>query len=92
MALRDLSRKGLPAMPSRKTSSQIALGEAVKQVRTRVGKTQEQVANAIGMHATYLSDIERGARNPSWDAIARLAKGMGVGVADIAAEFDRRRK
>jgi transcriptional regulator with XRE-family HTH domain len=79
-------------MPTRKTPSQIALGLAVKQVRTKAGKTQEQVANAIGMHATYLSDIERGARNPSWDAVARLAKGIGVGVADIATEFDRRRK
>lgn len=77
-------------MPARKTPGQIALGQAVRAVRTRVGKTQEQVANAIGMHATYLSDIERGARNPSWEAIARLARGMGVGVADIAAEFDRR--
>ena len=79
-------------MPARKTSSQIALGAAVKAVRAKAGKTQEQVANAIGMHATYISDIERGARNPSWDAIARLAKGMGVGVADIAVEFDRRSK
>jgi transcriptional regulator with XRE-family HTH domain len=80
------------AMPSRKTPSQIRLGEAVKHVRTKAGKTQEQVANAIGMHATYISDIERGARNPSWEAIARLAKGIGVGVAVIAAEYDRRSK
>jgi transcriptional regulator with XRE-family HTH domain len=92
MALPAFSGKGAGAMSARKTPSQIALGLAVKEVRARVGKTQEQVANAIGMHATYISDIERGARNPSWDAIARLAKGMGVGVADIAAEFDRRSK
>jgi transcriptional regulator with XRE-family HTH domain len=73
-----------------KTPNQIRLGKAVKHVRTKAGKTQEQVANAIGMHATYISDIERGARNPSWDAVARLAKGIGVGVADIASEYDRR--
>jgi transcriptional regulator with XRE-family HTH domain len=79
-------------MAARKTPTQIALGLSVKEVRARVGKTQEQVANAIGMHATYISDIERGARNPSWEAITRLARGMGVGVADIALEFDKRRK
>lgn len=79
-------------MSSRKTPGQIALGAAVKAVRERVGKTQEQVANVASMHATYVSDIERGARNPSWEAVARLAKGMGVGVADIATEFDKRRK
>jgi transcriptional regulator with XRE-family HTH domain len=90
MALRAPSGKGLPAVPAQKTKNQIALGLAVKAVRTKAGKTQEQVANAIGMHATYMSDIERGARNPSWDAVARLAKGIGVPVADIAKEYDRR--
>jgi transcriptional regulator with XRE-family HTH domain len=79
-------------VPTQKTPNQIRLGKAVKAVRTKTGKTQEQVANAIGMHATYISDIERGARNPSWEAVARLAKGIGVGVADIAAEYDRRGK
>lgn len=77
---------------ARKTPSQIRLGRAVKHVRAQVGMTQEQVANKIDMHATYISDIERGARNPSWEAIARLAKGMGVGVAEIAAAYDRRAK
>jgi transcriptional regulator with XRE-family HTH domain len=78
-------------MPTQKTPNQVALGQAVKAVRTMAGKTQEQVANAIGMHVTYISDIERGARNPSWDAVARLATGIGVGTAAIATEYDRRR-
>jgi transcriptional regulator with XRE-family HTH domain len=68
------------------------LGKAVKHVRNKVGMTQEQLANKIDMHATYISDIERGARNPSWEAISRLAKGLGVGVAEIAAAYDRRAK
>lgn len=79
-------------MATRKTPSQVRLGNAVKHVRNRVGMTQEQLANKIDMHATYISDIERGARNPSWEAISRLARGMGVGVAEIAADYDRRAK
>jgi DNA-binding XRE family transcriptional regulator len=75
---------------SRKTPKQIALGQAVRAIRTRQGMTQEQVANAIGMHTTYVSDIERGSRNPSWIAVTRLAAGLRVPVADIAAEYDRR--
>ena len=38
---------------------------------------------------TYISDVERGVRNPSWDVVARLAEGMGVPAAVIAAEYDR---
>ena len=50
--------------------------------------TQEHLASACGMHPTYISDIERGARNPSWKAIVRLASGLDVPVATIAAAFD----
>lgn len=67
------------------------LGEAVKAVRSAAGKTQEEVARSSGLHPTYISDIERGVRNPSWEAITRLAAGIGVGVAEIAVEYDRRR-
>jgi transcriptional regulator with XRE-family HTH domain len=75
-------------MAARKTPSQVRLGKAVKHVRNKVGMTQEQLANKIDMHATYISDIERGVRNPSWDVIARIAEGMDVPVATIAAAYD----
>jgi transcriptional regulator with XRE-family HTH domain len=68
---------------------QARLGRAVKAVRLAQGLTQEELAARADLHPTYISDIERGARNPSWDAVARLAEGMGVPVADIAAEYDR---
>lgn len=64
------------------------LGAAVKSVRTRQGLTQEQVSAAAGLHPTYVSDIERGARNPSWDAMTRLAGGMGVPLSEIARAFE----
>jgi transcriptional regulator with XRE-family HTH domain len=50
--------------------------------------TQEQLGEECGMHPTYISDIERGARNPSWKAIVRLAHGLKVPVATIAAAYD----
>lgn len=64
------------------------LGRAVKTVRARQGLTQEQVSAAAGLHPTYVSDIERGARNPSWEALVRLASGMGVPIGEIASAYD----
>lgn len=64
------------------------LGRAVKAVRARQGMTQEQVSAAAGLHPTYVSDIERGARNPSWAALVRLAAGMGVSIGEIAGAYD----
>lgn len=67
---------------------QIRIGRAVRAVRLDRGMTQEKLAAACAMHPTYVSDIERGARNPSWKAIARLADGLDVPVATIAAAYD----
>lgn len=67
---------------------QARLGRAVRGVRLRQGLTQEQVSAGSGLHPTYISDIERGARNPSWEAITRLADGLGVPLAEIAARYD----
>ena len=67
---------------------QIMVGGALRSVRLQRGMTQERLAAACGMHPTYISDVERGARNPSWKAIVRLARGLDVPVATIAAAFD----
>jgi transcriptional regulator with XRE-family HTH domain len=68
--------------------AQLLLGRAVREVRKAQGLTQKQVAERTGVHVTYLSDVERGARNPSWKVIASLAAGMGVPTADIAGRYD----
>lgn len=71
------------------SARQARLGRAVRAIRTKRGLTQEALAARADLHPTYISDVERGARNPSWDVVARLAEGMGVPVAEIAAEYDR---
>ena len=71
-----------------RAATQARLGRAIKRIRVEHGLTQEQVSAASGLHPTYISDIERGARNPSWEAITRLADGIGVATAEIAREFD----
>lgn len=71
-----------------RASTQARLGRAIKRIRIEHGLTQEQVSAASGLHPTYISDIERGARNPSWEAITRLAGGIGVSTAEIARHYD----
>lgn len=73
---------------ARRPEVQRRLGRAVKTVRARQGLTQEQVSAAAGLHPTYVSDIERGARNPSWEVLIRLAAGMGAQIGDIANAYD----
>ena len=74
-------------MPS--SPRQARIGKAIKAIRTAQGLSQEELAARADLHPTYISDVERGVRNPSWDVVARLAEGMGVPAAVIAAEYDR---
>lgn len=73
---------------AKRAEVQRRLGRAVKTVRVRHGLTQEQVSAAAGLHPTYVSDIERGARNPSWEALTRLASGIGVSIVELARAYD----
>jgi len=71
-----------------RTSRQARIGKAVKAVRTTQGLTQEDLAAKADLHPTYISDVERGVRNPSWDVVARIAEGLDMPVAAIAAAYD----
>jgi len=54
------------------------LGENVRRYRKLKGLTQEQLALEAGMERSYVSDLERGQRNPSVRALGRLAEALGV--------------
>ena len=62
------------------------LGRNVREARRRVGMSQEQLAFEAGMKRSYVSDLERGTRNPSVKAIGRLAVALGVEPPDLLRE------
>ena len=60
-------------------------GNSVRIQRTRLGISQEELAGRAGLHRTYLSDIERGARNVSLQSVEKLARALQVSVASLFA-------
>ncbi len=72
-----------------KTPVQERLGQAVKEIRAARSLTQEELAHRSGLHPTYVSDVERGARNPSFQALVQLADGLGSTLAEIGAAYDK---
>lgn len=54
------------------------LGANVRRLRLAKELSQEDYAFEAGVHRTYVSDIERGARNPTATVIERLAKPFGI--------------
>jgi transcriptional regulator with XRE-family HTH domain len=76
-------------MSPRITAPQPGLAQAVRSLRTRLGFTQAYLSTCTGIHATWISHIESGRINPTWDNVRRIAAGLEVplGVlADLAEE------
>jgi XRE family transcriptional regulator, regulator of sulfur utilization len=63
------------------------LGQHVRALRDAKGLTQEALAECSGLHRVYLAQLEAGRnQNPRLDTLRRLAKALGVSVADLVAE------
>lgn len=65
-----------------------ALGRAVQAIRGEAGLSQVQLAEKTGLVQSWISHIEHGRRNPTWSNIVRLAAGLGVSVAELAARAE----
>lgn len=59
------------------------LGANLKRLRNAAGLSQEDFAEDAGIHRTYISDLERGARNPTIRVVDRLAKALGCRLGDL---------
>lgn len=59
------------------------LGNRVRELRQERGWTQERLAEASGIHTTYISGVERGLRNVSIDNVHRLAVALEVSVREL---------
>jgi CheY-like chemotaxis protein len=58
-------------------------GSLVKAWRDKLGFSQEKLAERAELHRTYISDVERGARNLSLESITRLARALDIPVAEL---------
>lgn len=61
---------------------------AIRKHRLRLGISQEEFSKRCGLHRTYISDIERGARNMSLRNLQRLAEALGVLPSQLVAEAE----
>jgi transcriptional regulator with XRE-family HTH domain len=60
-------------------------GLRVRRLRKDRGLSQEKLAFDAGIHRTYLGSIERGERNPTLKNITRIARALGVSLAELFA-------
>jgi transcriptional regulator with XRE-family HTH domain len=64
---------------------QPGLARAVRHLRTKMGLSQEELAHRSEVHLTWIGRLESGIANPSWATTKRVARGLGVPHATLAA-------
>ena len=60
------------------SSSHLAFGQAVRELRIHRGLSQEALGYAAGLHRNYVGAIERGELNPTIRTVLRLAVGLQI--------------
>ncbi|MCU1410689.1 MAG: family transcriptional regulator [Rhodoglobus sp.] len=62
------------------------LGEKLRAARTGRGETLTDTAARAGISPQYLSEIERGRKEPSSEMIAAVAGALGTSLVDLTSE------
>ena len=65
-----------------------SFGGVCRAIRAANGLSQKEVAEAGGLDQSRVSEIERGRYLPGLDMAMRLAKGLGVTLTEIVAQWE----
>ena len=80
-------------MPTREQPALLlAFGRAVRTLRTARGISQERLAEEVGVHRTYIGDVERGLRNVGLLNVDRIAQALATDVAGLMTEVEAERR
>lgn len=66
----------------------LLVGRNLKRIRVERGLTQEELAERSGFAQQYISDVERGRRNPTIVSLWELAQAIGVTPVDLITPDD----
>lgn len=68
-----------------------AFGDRLKELREKRELSQERLSELGGMNRNYVSDVERGRRNPCLWNIVRLAEALEVSPSELFGSWDKRK-
>ncbi len=65
------------------------LGDELRRLRHRRGETLDRTAARAGVSPQYLSEMERGRKDPSSEMVAAVAEALGVTLVDLTLAVAR---
>ena len=69
----------------------LKIGQRIKELRKKLGLSQESLAYKAEVDRTYVTDVENGRRNVSVEILERLIKALDVSITEFfnAKEFKK---
>ncbi|WP_442791543.1 helix-turn-helix domain-containing protein [Micromonospora sp. NBC_01813] len=62
------------------------IGRVLRRLRQDQGRTLQDVAQAAGLSTAYLSELERGRKEPSSEMLASICRALGVALEELLLE------
>ena len=62
------------------------IGRVLRRLRQDQGRTLQDVARAAGLSTAYLSELERGRKEPSSEMLASICRALGVALEELLAQ------
>ncbi len=64
-------------------------GQILKKLRMEKGLSQEEFAANVGLHRTYISQLERGLKSPSLGVMAKISSELGITLVQLMTELEK---
>lgn len=61
----------------------LKFGKRVRALRLDHGWTQEELAHRSGLNRSYMSEVERGISDVSLSTLQKIAKTLGISLAEL---------
>ena len=59
------------------------VGKRIKELRNKLGISQEELAFRSEIHRTYIASLEVGKRNVSIETLEKVVKALGVSMSEF---------
>lgn len=59
------------------------IGQRIRNNRTKLGLSQEKLAELAGCHTTYIGQLERGEKNATIESIEKIANALQIPLSTL---------
>lgn len=65
-----------------------AFAQLLRQTREEKKLSQEAFASIVGLHRTYVSQLERGVKSPSLRTLYKISQGLNIKLSALFSRLD----